>query len=565
MCAVIATLAASFGFGYGHANHNSYLIDGLVRLHPDFLAHDWFARETVHYHSTFYYVMRLAAAGGSFAWNMGVLNSACIALSLAFVYRVCTRASRTYPLGLFLLLAVLLALEKTFSVGGTFLFSSYLQPSTLGYVFATAACWYFIAGNFFASGAALAAGGFFHTNFLLLGFAVFGLAHVLSGRDRLVRRLFAQFAASGVVLAFRLPFLLSMTLHENGALAGEIFTQVRSPHHYLPSTYVWDFVPLAAWHCAALGLFTVADPVADCRRRLGALYGSFLGLMAAGVLLTAIFYVPFVSRLFVWRFAPFSVLFAQIVVLSAVVRYLHQAAQAAAIPLPRWRAGLVAAGVALLGASYQHEYRLFAAPQIVMALFVGAMIAACVFVRSAPAGARVRPRSLYALALLFLVSSYAATSDYTWRHSTLLNGFPGSDETELYQWARGTDKASIFVVPPDLLNFRLHAARAIVVDWKSIPVDPDGVLQWYERIRDVSGVSNLRSEREALEGYERMGPARLESLRERYGVDYYVRYASSESGQPVQGSAGFETVFRNDRFEVKAVRAPRRSLSRGGG
>ena len=45
----------------------------------------------------------------------------------------------------------------------------------------------------------------------------------------------------------------------------------------------------------------------------------------------------------------------------------------------------------------------------------------------------------------------------------MINGFPGQDEQELYSWCKETPVTSTFLIPPDLLNFRLHGERAVVV------------------------------------------------------------------------------------------------------
>ena len=56
---LILATSISFGLAYGSNNQNTYLIDGLVKLNPSFLAGDWFAHGTLQYHDHFSYIIRI--------------------------------------------------------------------------------------------------------------------------------------------------------------------------------------------------------------------------------------------------------------------------------------------------------------------------------------------------------------------------------------------------------------------------------------------------------------------------------------------------------------------------
>ena len=58
LAVAVAMVAWDFSFTTGN-NQNTYAIAGLIRLDPDFLQFDWFAHGTVHYHSSFAYVMQI--------------------------------------------------------------------------------------------------------------------------------------------------------------------------------------------------------------------------------------------------------------------------------------------------------------------------------------------------------------------------------------------------------------------------------------------------------------------------------------------------------------------------
>ena len=64
----------------------------------------------------------------------------------------------------------------------------------------------------------------------------------------------------------------------------------------------------------------------------------------------------------------------------------------------------------------------------------------------------------------------------------------GRDEGELYAWMRGSSpKDALFLTPPGVETMRFHGQRAIVVDWKSNPIVPEEVLEWHQRLKDVTG------------------------------------------------------------------------------
>jgi hypothetical protein len=60
-----------------------------------------------------------------------------------------------------------------------------------------------------------------------------------------------------------------------------------------------------------------------------------------------------------------------------------------------------------------------------------------------------------------------------------------------------------------------------VVDWKSCPFLPDEVLEWHQRMKDVTGRPGFAGSRD-LEGYNSLDRTRLEALRLKYKLDYVV-------------------------------------------
>lgn len=104
----------------------------------------------------------------------------------------------------------------------------------------------------------------------------------------------------------------------------------------------------------------------------------------------------------------------------------------------------------------------------------------------------------------------------------LLGPPPPRDEAALYAWCRAnTDRGDIFVIPPLLVGFRLGAERAVVIDWKCMPVLPCDTVEWYCRHVAVCGV-DFASPQEAMQGYRALDAKRARTLQATYGARYMV-------------------------------------------
>jgi hypothetical protein len=174
----------------------------------------------------------------------------------------------------------------------------------------------------------------------------------------------------------------------------------------------------------------------------------------------------------------------------------------------------------------------------------------------APDGLRERLGALWAQsgaaivllgALLPVVAAAIQPMSSIRRRSTALTGID-REEAALYRWMRASSpKDAQFLTPPNMETMRFHGQRAIVVDWKSNPIVPGEVLEWYRRLKDVTDRVNFSSARD-LDGYYAMDPARLEFLRARYHLDYVVLRRDH-----VRSFAGYRTVYTNSRFAVLDV------------
>ena len=122
---------------------------------------------------------------------------------------------------------------------------------------------------------------------------------------------------------------------------------------------------------------------------------------------------------------------------------------------------------------------------------------------------------------------------------------PLADDEKLYGWARTTARDALFAVPPDVHAFRLAAERAIVVDWKSTPVRPGEVLEWYRRLLLVSGRPIVRNLDDAATATARW-VRRIARMRSELGVDFVVLRQPFPRGRLPE----YRVAFADRRFIV---------------
>ena len=125
---------------------------------------------------------------------------------------------------------------------------------------------------------------------------------------------------------------------------------------------------------------------------------------------------------------------------------------------------------------------------------------------------------------------------------------PQRAELELYDWAkRETSLDSIFLTPVNMRDFRLWAERGVIVDWKSMPLHPDGVLEWYRRHAVISGKKEWKSLQELKQGYKEIDSQHLEMIQSKYPFSYFV---DTIDGAKSDEFSGYSMVFENGKYRV---------------
>ena len=535
--------AISYGFNYGFDNQVVYFLKSLALTDKTLLHADWFTNHTTQYHKVFIYFGALLLKLNGRGWAVAIAQTIAVSIGALCMYRIVQRvAGAAQGLAAFLLLLSMLFITRTSSVGASYLFDTIMQPSTLGALGSVAGTLFFIEERWFASGLCLAAGGAFHANYLVLAYPIFGIAHLALGfRDfkAFRQRVLEQFGPLVAVTIMLLPVLLAASHTKASAEAQEILFKIRSPHHYNPAHYERNFMPFAAWQMLGIGAGWLIHRTPN-GRRLGAVFTGLLATIWTGTILTTLVEVPKVNQIFVWRFAPNADLMGQILVACALAQILSRprilrSYSSVAI-------GLVCAGLGVFGLFFRNKEGA-ELPRLLLAFF-GLAVAARVLDlgldllshllpahKSATEFAKrwlSRTPIVVGVVALYLLAPERVAQSYN--RSTLLKEEGGS-QADLYRWLReSSPKDAVFLTPPDLEGLRYLGQRAIVVDWKAVPLIPSELLGWYERLCDVTG----RQVHGAgdMSGYGSLDQERLALIVSKYHPDYVVLRRGGERRFP---------------------------------
>jgi hypothetical protein len=94
------------------------------------------------------------------------------------------------------------------------------------------------------------------------------------------------------------------------------------------------------------------------------------------------------------------------------------------------------------------------------------------------------------------------------------------DWRDVCRWAaEHTDRESLFLTPRMSQTFRWYAGRAEVVNWKDIPQNAEGIVEWWRRLGEIWGVGTAAG---PIQSLELLPPPRLADLAAKYKAEYAV-------------------------------------------
>lgn len=579
-----AGFALANGLGYAHGNLRQYLLHPLHSLDPSFLASDWFTTQTRPHHAAFNALVieigRIMPLDAVFAAANGVF-------AVGFVICIYLLAARFYraPIVAAAMAVLIWATNPTSLIGLSSIINSYFQPSTIGAVGLLAGLTALLYGRYSVACLALFLAALFHINYMVW-IALIVLAVIAVDLRRIGPRQ-AAILLGPVVLAaaFHAPFILQAQVPEQADCsepAARILHDIYMPCHSRPLTWGLEpFLRFAAIIAAgAVGLRAVrVDRPPD--RMTWAILGALAAIVAGGLLLTTAVRVDLVALLFPFRLAPLLALASQVAVAGAIATTAQFPVLSPTRTLLLWAAlglllywggasvyGLICLGV--LSAALFAD-RLAQEPDCRGATALGLLgvLSGLLYLCGAGAGAMAVVLAVVLGAAAWRYLDRRRMTRRPWARATLFAGaaapllvgamlmrigatrkdFMGppspAGEQALYDWCGAHTKPDdVFVIPPLLGQFRLGARRAVVIDWKCMPILPKDTVEWYRRLQDECGP--FSSLTEAENGYLAVDENVAGRLARGYGAKYLVVEAGRHQGRV----AGLSRVYANQDFAV---------------
>lgn len=577
--------ALANGLGYGDGNLRQYLLHALHALDPGFLAADWFTTQTRAHHVAFNALM--VSVGRFLALDLffGIANAVFALIFVGCTYLLAGRFYRE-PIVATTLAVGVWASGPTSLLGMSTIINSYFQPSTIGAVGLLVGLTCLVRERYGLAGWVFFVAALFHINYAVWIAVIVAGVLAICGRRIGLRRCLLLACPIVPAIAFHLPFVFAGRTPEqaaSGAVAAHVLHDIYMPCHSRPLT--WGVMPFVRFGAAAVaGVIAVAAvrPARPANQVTTAILGMLAAIFLIGTLLTAAIPVDTVALLFPFRLSPFLVLAGYIAVGGAVATtaispvqsawrtvvlwmvlgaLLHVAglslyalswlgAMAAAMLAGRIAKGGFGSGISVIiwpGVAGVVLHLIGAGPRALTLVALGIGAAVCWrwtqgrrwgdsrWTRILLSAAAAAPLIVGAL----LMRTGAARKD-------VLGPAPSGDEYLLYEWCRSrTQPDDVFIIPPLLAGFRLGAARAVVVDWKCMPILPRDTVEWYDRLVAECEV-RFKGSTEAEDGFLGMNAARAVGLSAWYRARYLIVEPSRHRGDLSRLSC----VYSNPSFRV---------------
>ena len=490
---IVPALAVAFGamltlclqgYHFGKSNHTVYLIDALRHVHPELLANDWFATQTLQYHAAFGWMTRGLMRLGIIEPVFLLGYVALLVLFHAAWWRIVVLLGG--GVAAFFLSEVFFHV----SAGGTglgmyqILQDSAFLPSNISAVALLMALMLHLADRRAASAVLFGVAGLFHLNYALIApllwIVLVAQSRWWDGRRPTAKEWIGMIVMAALCAANIIPALL-VTLRQSGRMPLDefvaLYVRLRHPHHYDPLSwpialwvsFIWP-IPLAWGHWRRIGRERrdgTDGPVMTATLEAARTVDLMMLLLALTLIGAGIWFVSeTLVQLSLWRFS----VFVKLLTCIGAAAWMEHAIRA--------RRALLTGASLVAGA---------------------ALIAACL----------VRGPYLGFYRVAEDDPSYLAACDWI---------------------AANTAADAVFLVPPDEQAFRLRARRAIVVNFKSVPQLSGELAAWRERLSQVLMLPDLTTLARPFdqtlaairERYESRTPEQLQAVGRRYGARYVL-------------------------------------------
>jgi hypothetical protein len=285
----------------------------------------------------------------------------------------------------------------------------------------------------------------------------------------------------------------------------QTYVELRHPHHYQPLVWPWW-----VWSLFVLPSLTAAAVFrrpsrADRTRLLKVAWLYLLGLQVIALLLAGVWYVSeTMIQMSLWRFSPHAKLLAIVGITSWLWRRKPQVVRisvgiAAAAMLMVFPVSIL---IVLLSARFLQQ-RIETPDSLMTLSLAGGVIGYVLWSRRLARQDKARSFLSQvvpsALAIVVVLTTLSVEAPPPPGQSP-----PDEGIVQAAAWARdNTPMNAKFLVPPGVgSSFPIQSRRSHVVSFKPVPQLAASLESWADRIRDVTGTSDLTSYVGGLRGYQ---------------------------------------------------------------
>jgi len=466
-------------YRYSISDHNEQIPIIMRVIDGTYLINDWFVNQNINFSPRFFYSVVL----GNLSKIFGIpLTYYLIYIVVIFIltYSIYRLSILIFDIKIIPIVVVFLVffLPRT-SLGSNWIIETILVPATIAKALFILAIYYNLSNKIKISYFILGLTTIIHPQLGILGLSLIVISNIFceyKEREKIITEI-----NSILIYYFPLGFigLLPVILNASNTVDLEIFeiiTYIRHPHHFCPFYFpLLDYLKFFVVFSFFLIALSYNIKAKDRKNHKKILMIIFLILIycLAGTIFVEIFPVLFIAKLQMFRLTPILILLMYIY----IVNLFYQIYVSKTLNIAN-----------KINNIYEKISNLFNDNKNLTNLVIVIII----------------------IINVFLITEV--------NYSPIEN-----QRTETYSWIKNnTMNNSVFLIPPTIEDFRLGANRAIVVDWKAFPFNDESVLEWRERIEDISNFPRPINRNSVSKGYNSLNESRILSLKEKYKFNYVM-------------------------------------------
>ncbi len=592
-CATAGLLATLWGYNYMDGNAEEQLPFIFRAINPNYLLNDFFTNTFNQYGPRTFFSEFIAFFANLLSIPAVLFLLTTLAnIAIAFLSSLVAKHFFTRSMISQLIAAASVLTLKTFWLGySNIVYRNFLEPEHLAMPLLILGFLFILKKKPILAGFSFGLSAFFHALLgLEIGWILLGMA-LLDALIRYIRKepqtiIFLKLLLGCLVLAGFSAGLLLPYMKQPSIPANEFIHLVaffRHPHHYLPSTFeMWQWGQAAVYLLGVVFVFgftlKISESLKEKKRYLLLITGLIVLLCLGGYLFVEIwpsrlwtsaqmFRLPYFLKWFSlillagWAGSKIEEIAStkQVWLGAAAAISLVTPASMAFLPIAVWArkklldkiklpAWIVSNLVLLLITLailivYKPEMRTWAL-YLLLVIFVSVTF----FVRWKPLVFAAGNTLLLGLSVLFFLFGTVMTPPSFIKYDApVFSLYKTTGElAEVASYAReNTPSDAVYLIPPNLGEFRYMADRAIVVDFVAYPFQDFAMQEWYARMTACYGVA----EKSGFDALYQMNQSvyhytdqEILALSDRFGFDYAVVYDSTETNYPI--------IFRTTTYKL---------------